>query len=307
MQKFTITEPFLDSKCGLSEGPFYEEATNTLRFIDIAKRHVWWVDLNEGASSARKIEYDISFGVTANLQSETDTFLFGGKHGIGIAKRDSSEYKYIQRFWNEAEIAKDYENIMRGNDGAVDSQGRFWVGAMNDPAVTNGKFDPVGILFRFDTDGSLHRVLENVTIPNGLSFSLDDKTMYWTDSPTGNIYAFDYDAATGKISNQRVFWHSEIGGPDGHAMDAEGNLWVALWGGWKVVRVSPEGKVTAEIEVPTRCPTAVVFVGEDVYITSEQDPEADKYPESARWHGGVFKCHVGIRGRKLFDAKITAN
>uniref|UniRef100_A0A093VI65 SMP-30/Gluconolactonase/LRE-like region domain-containing protein n=1 Tax=Talaromyces marneffei PM1 TaxID=1077442 RepID=A0A093VI65_TALMA len=227
MQKFTITEPFLDSKCGLSEGPFYEEATNTLRFIDIVKKHVWWVDLNKGASSAKKIEYDISFGVTANLASSTDSFLFGGKHGIGIAKRDSNRQQY--------------ETIMRANDGAIDSQGRFWVGAMNDPAYTNGKFDPVGILFRLDTDGTLHRVLENVTIPNGISFSLDNKTMYWTDTPTGNIYAFDYDVSTGNISNQRVFWHSDLGGPDGHAMDVEGNLWVALWGGWKVVRVSPEG------------------------------------------------------------------
>lgn len=183
----------------------------------------------------------------------------------------------------------------------------------------------IGVLFRLDTDGTLHRILENVTIPNGMSFSLDDSTMFWTDTPTGNIYAFDYDIATGSISNQRVFWHTDEGGPDGHAMDAEGNLWVALWGAWKVVKVSPAGEVTAEIEVPTRCPTvsgfiyfllciqgvlkippkAVVFVGEDVYITSEQDPEADKYPESAKWHGGVFKCHVGIGGRKIFEAKIS--
>lgn len=83
--------------------------------------------------------------VTANLSSSSDKFLFGGKHGVGIANRDSSEYKYIQRYWNEEEIAKGYENLMRGNDGVVDCEGRFWVGAMNDPAVTNGKFDPVGM------------------------------------------------------------------------------------------------------------------------------------------------------------------
>lgn len=98
-----------------------------------------------------------------------------------------------------------------------------------------------------------------MTIPNGISFSLDDSIMYWTDTPTGNIYAFDYDMATGNISNQRVFWHADVGFPDGHAMDAEGNLWVAMWGGWKVLRVSPEGKVTGEIEVPTRCPTVRSF------------------------------------------------
>jgi sugar lactone lactonase YvrE len=124
------------------------------------------VDLNAGASSAKKTEFDISFGqvqpnrlyltpihktnitcrVTANLASSTDgSYLFGGKHGIGIAQRDSSEYRYIKRFWNDEEVAKGYENSLRANDGAVDSQGRFWVGTVNDPAVTGGKFDPVGM------------------------------------------------------------------------------------------------------------------------------------------------------------------
>jgi sugar lactone lactonase YvrE len=103
-------------------------------------------------------------------------------------------------------------------------------------------------------------MLEGVTVPNGLSWSLDDKTMYWTDSPTGNIYAFDFDASTGNITSQRVFWHSEDGLPDGHAMDEEGNLWVAVWGAWKVVKVSPAGKITAEIEVPTRCPTVCIYL-----------------------------------------------
>lgn len=114
-----------------------------------------------------------------------------------------------------------------------------------------------GVLFRYDTDGSFHRVIDKLIIPNGISWSLDDKTMYFTDSGTQSIYAYDYDAATGNISNKRVFFRVEEEGcaPDGHVMDVEGNMWVAIWGGWKVVRINPEGKVTAEIKVPTRCPT----------------------------------------------------
>lgn len=96
------------------------------------------------------LETNITCRVTANLVSSTDgSYLFGGKHGIGIAQRDSSEYRYIKRFWNDEEVAKGYENSLRANDGAVDSQGRFWVGTVNDPAVTGGKFDPVGMLELF--------------------------------------------------------------------------------------------------------------------------------------------------------------
>jgi hypothetical protein len=100
-------------------------------------------------------------------------------------------------------------------------------------------------------------VIDELIIPNGISWSLDDKTMYFTDSGTQSIYAYDYDAATGNISNKRDFFRVEEEGcaPYGHVMDVEGNIWVAIWGGWKVVRINPEGKVTAEIKVPTRCPT----------------------------------------------------
>jgi sugar lactone lactonase YvrE len=113
-----------------------------------------------------------------------------------------------------------------------------------------------GTVFRLDNDGSFHRVMEDVTVPNGMSWSMDDKTFYFTDSPTHNIFAYDFDADSAAFSNKRVFFHAEDGAvPDGHAQDEHGNVWVALHGGWKVVRVSPEGKVTAEVHVPTRCPT----------------------------------------------------
>ena len=114
-----------------------------------------------------------------------------------------------------------------------------------------------GVLFRYDPNGDLHRIITGATIPNGMSWSEDDKTFYYTDTQDSSIYAFDYDSVTGKISNKRVFFkvEEEGAGPDGHTQDVEGNLWVAIWGAWKVVRVSPQGKVTAEIHVPTRCPT----------------------------------------------------
>lgn len=98
-------------------------------------------------------------------------------------------------------------------------------------------------------------MITGVTIPNGLSWSMDNKTMYFTDTAKATIYAYDFDEESGNISNRRPFFQPIDGSPDGHTQDEHGNLWVALWGGWKVVRVSPEGEVTAEVRVPTRCPT----------------------------------------------------
>lgn len=107
---------------------------------------------------------------------------------------------------------------MRFNDGAVDSRGRYWAGAMNDPKVHEPTDE--GVLFRLDPDLKLHRMIEKVTIPNGMGWSADDKRMFFTDTPTKNIFQFDYDAATGEISNRRVFFHCE---------SEEGPLTVLRW------------------------------------------------------------------------------
>ena len=112
-----------------------------------------------------------------------------------------------------------------------------------------------GILFRLNTDVSLDRVINGVTIPNGMSWTLDNKYMYFTDSPSGSIKVYPFNADTGEISlsESKVFFTAEKGVPDGHCQDEEGYLWVANHGAGRVWRVSPQGEVVAEIELPTRC------------------------------------------------------
>jgi len=134
--------------------------------------------------------------------------------------------------------------------------------------------------------------------------------MYYTDSLKLNILAYDFDAMTGDINNERVFYaqtqgeDGEISAPDGHAMDVEGCIWVAIYGGSKVVRISPDGQIVAEILLPTRNITDVAFVGEDVFITCATDQNADKFPKSAENSGHLFKCHVGIKERPLNKFRI---
>lgn len=185
---------------------------------------------------------------------------------------------------------------MRLNDGAVDSGGRFWAGAMNDPKVTAPTEE--GVLFRLDPDLKLNRVVEKVTIPNGIGWNSKDDTMFFTDSPTKNIYKFHYDADTGEIVDRRVFFHldDENAVPDGFAIDVQDHLWTAVFGGWKVLRVSPEGKVVGEISLPTRCISCPCFVGEDLFIATAAEEAPEQYPESTKLAGSLFKVNVGVEG-----------
>lgn len=157
-----------------------------------------------------------------------------------------------------------------------------------------------GVLFRLDSDGTLHRMLENVKIPNGMSWSADDKVMYFTDSPKKCIEAFDFDAESGSISNpQTVYQYEGEGVPDGHCQDENGNLWVAICEGGKVLQVSPTGKLLAQITLPTTMPTCPVFCGTSLFITSGQEQDPDNHPESAAVSGSLFSIDVGVRGQKV--------
>jgi sugar lactone lactonase YvrE len=147
---------------------------------------------------------------------------------------------------------------------------------------------------------TLHRIKDQVTIPNGTSWSLDNQTMYFTDSPSGTITAYPYDPDTGAaaLAAGTVFFTCPFDGgvPDGHCQDEEGHFWVACFGTGKVVRVSPRGDVVAEVELPTRCVTCPEICGTQLFITTAEEEEPDKYPESVKYQGALFAVDVGVRG-----------
>ena len=131
--------------------------------------------------------------------------------------------------------------------------------------------------------------------------------MYFTETADCKIYAYDFDSDTGNISNKRTFFHAteEGAAPDGHAMDEEEHLWVCVFGLGKVLRISPEGQIVAEIHLPTRCPTCPAFVGEDLYITSTHEQSPADHPESVKYQGNLFRCHVGVKGCRLNKFKYN--
>ncbi|KAJ5300931.1 uncharacterized protein N7443_005933 [Penicillium atrosanguineum] len=279
--------PYIDIAGTLLEGPYHDVANNEFRFIDIWDHKLYRLDLAKGLESLRVIDTDAALGVTANISGETGNQLIAGAK-LGFARLDGTTGKltYIREAWGESD-----------GPGKAESKGRFWAGAMNDPKIQSP--GPEGVLFRLDPDLTLHRMLSPVTIPNGIGWNAADDTMYFTDSPTGKIFAFDFDAVTGAISNQRV--HFDLGEPlepDGFAIDVEGCIWSSIYGGGKVVRISPEGTVIGQIDLPTRNPTCPAFVGTELFITSAKDDRDDeRFPQSVRYGGCVFRVEVGVHGR----------
>ncbi|KAL8633212.1 hypothetical protein Q9189_001112 [Teloschistes chrysophthalmus] len=228
---------------------------------------------------------------TAHVEGADEEIIVGAKLGYAYYNQKSNKLEYIKKVWNASDGAGKEER-MRCNDGAVDKAGRYWVGTMNDPKVISPTNE--GVLFRLDPDLSLHRMVEGATIPNGMGWSADDKKMYFIDTPTRNIFVYDFDLTSGSISNRQVFFHypdDEEGAPDGFAQDVEGNLWTAVCGGWKVLKVSPKGVVVGVIDMPTRMITCPGFVGEDLFITSAVEEEPEKYPDSVELGGSLFRVH----------------
>lgn len=184
----------------------------------------------------------------------------------------------------------------RMNDAACDPQGRLWAGTMSFDAEPGA-----GTLYRIDPDGSVHPMIGGLTISNGMGWNLAGDRMYFIDSPTRRIDVLDFDSERGTVRNRRplVELADTPGVPDGMTVDADGGLWVAIWGGAQVRRYDSEGMLTCIVEVPVPQPTSCAFGGPDgmdLFITSARlglsDADLAAYPLS----GSVFSCRPGYAG-----------
>jgi sugar lactone lactonase YvrE len=128
--------------------------------------------------------------------------------------------------------------------------------------------------------------------------------MYFTHSTEREVLAFDY-SPSGALLNQRVFYkHVGPGEPDGFRVDVDGNLWHAVYGESRVLKISPEGKLIGEIGLPTKNITCVQFVGTELFITTAGDPEAEGGELSKEMGGALFRVDVGTKGLDLFEVKL---
>ncbi|MCJ1243912.1 hypothetical protein MMC30_001109 [Trapelia coarctata] len=235
IKRWTVSEPYIQMDCGLGEAPFYDEATHHLRFVDIVEKKLHIVDLAKGPSSLLTLDLEDAVSITADIEgSENEEIIVGAKYGYATLNRQTGELKYLKKVWGDPEKEKRADALPECVSTTAPSiaAGGFWAGAMNDPAVAISSDE--GVVFRLDPDLKLHRMIEGATIPNSIGWSADNRTMFFTDTPTKTISKFDYDAATGNISNRRAYFRyegeGEDGAPDGFAIDVEGCLWTAIYG-----------------------------------------------------------------------------
>ena len=192
--------------------------------------------------------------------------------------------------------------IVRFNDGRVDPAGRFWVGTMYEP-----RDKPAAEMYVLERDVLRQAWSGGMTNSNGLAWSPDGRTMYHADTTSHRIDRYEFDVATGQVANGRTLASFSLdksaadygGRPDGAAVDSEGNYWIAMFEGGRLLKISPEGELLGEVRVPVRCPTAVAFGGSDLrtlYVTSASHgrsaAEIEQYPLT----GKVLCLRVDVPG-----------
>ncbi|HLL60664.1 MAG TPA: SMP-30/gluconolactonase/LRE family protein [Candidatus Nitrosocosmicus sp.] len=244
----------------LGEGAIWSP-DNVLLGVDILGRKVW--SYNPTHSSLKEISVPQDVGTV--VPTKTGDFLLATQEGIATLNPSTEDFNVIKILNNDPNI--------RFNDGKCDPQGRFWAGTM---AYDFGAHPRAGSLYRIDTDLSVEKVIGEVTISNGLVWT--DNTFYYIDTPTHQVVAYDYDPETGNISNRRSVIEIEpgLGNPDGMTIDADGMLWIALWGEGYVGRFDPRtGRLLQKITTTgAKQVSSVAFGGKNLnilYITTAYD------------------------------------
>jgi sugar lactone lactonase YvrE len=274
-----------DGHAVLAEGPVYSAADHALIWVDIPSHLIHRLDLK----TSDKTQMNVGQMVGAVVERASGGLAIALKEGFAMTDRWGGTPKLI------AAPEKDKPDN-RMNDGKCDRAGRFWAGTMG---LKEGH--GVGALYRLDPDHSVHTMETGISISNGLAWSLDDKQMYYIDTPLGRVDVFDYDAPSGAIQNRRTLFQipKENGGPDGMTIDEEGCLWVAHWGGSAVRRYTTKGVVDQTIELPASKVTSCCFGGSDLrdlYITTASiglTPEQQREQPHA---GGIFVTRTNVKG-----------
>lgn len=278
----------LDVKALLGEGLSWDTQAQCL----------WWLDIYGNAIH----RYDPKTGDNQVFSTPEHPGCLAPRQrgGLVLSRTDGFFFCDTAKGTFEAIVDPEAEiPTTRFNDGKTDRQGRFWSGSMFD--APGQPAQKIGSLYRLDQDLSCHRMVEGIGCSNGLAWSPDSRTMYFTDSFTHFIWAWDFDPGTAAIENRRVFIDltsiDAIG--DGATVDAEGCYWATIPYKAKVLRFDPEGKLMQTVELPAAMPTCCEFGGKNLdtlYITTatlgRPPEELAKYPQS----GGLFAVEVGVRG-----------
>lgn len=253
----TNLEIVSDHICTLGEGPVWIAETNSILWLDIVKGEIHQLNTNTKTLTTFKVGEMVG----CIVPKVNGGFIAGLENGIAII---DIEKNIVQHILNPEEGLSN-----RFNDGKADAAGRFWAGTMSKSEEGN-----TGNLYVINTNLSIQKKLEHITISNGLAWNADNTIMYYINTPTNYVFAFDFNIETGEIDNQRVVIDvtHEQGYADGMTIDEEGMLWIAFYDGWRVARYDPAtGKLLQQIELPVANVTCCTFGGVDLidlYITT---------------------------------------
>jgi len=284
----------IPSQCFLGEGPLWIADFGCFFWVDIEKGNLHRYHL---ATDQIEIRY-FSHRLAVVLEGQNGKLILGLDSKLARYDWDSEELEWL------IEVEPDFPNH-RFNDGKVDANGRIWIGTL---ALDFA--EGAGSLFRIGEDLNSKVQLKDLTISNGMAWTVDQKTFYFIDTPTKKIQEFAFDPESGTIEFRRIAVEipEELGFPDGMCIDQEGMLWVGHYGGGGVYRWNPKtGELLGKIEVPAPHVTSCCFGGENLdilLITTAQEnlsqEDLEKYPQS----GNVFLVKVGVRGINSFQAEI---
>jgi len=260
---------------------------------NVEEQALYWVDLHRGniyrywPSKGTYEVFVLGVEVGAMCSRDSGGLILATSNGIAFWDSKTTQLDYVAK--TDLQGGK-----TRFNDGKVDPQGRFWAGTQ-----IQGGTEPVNALYRFDPDGTLHTMETEVILSNGLGWSPDSKTMYYNDSGRNVMYAYDFDPASGNISNRRVFHQFPSGEiiPDGLTVDSEGYIWCVMFRGYKIIRFSPSGAIDCEIRMPTRYTTSCIFGGEnmdELYITTGWREDCET---RAAFDGDLFRIKTNVKAR----------
>lgn len=275
----------LDTKSMLGEGSIWHPKENKLYWVDIEGKLLHIYDPATGKDK----ELPVGSRIGTVVPVKNGGALVALQNGIHKIDTKTGKLSFISAPFTDTGL--------RFNDGKCDPSGRFWVGTLALDSRRRG-----AALYRMDGDKSIRVMVDSVSISNGIVWTKDKKTMYYNDTPTGTVQAFDYDDKTGAISNRRVVVRIPKGGggPDGMTIDADGNLWVALWGSGTVGKFDPRtGQLLQKVIVPAPNVSSCAFGGKDLdilYITTARawmnEEKLKQFPLS----GGLFAVKPGVKG-----------
>lgn len=279
-------EIVLDHVCELGEGPMWDAANQRILWLDIKQGKIHQYNINTQLHTY----FNVGEMIGCIAPRENGGLISGVENGIAFIDMEKNIVEHI--------INPEEGLSNRFNDGKCDAAGRFWVGTMSKTEEENK-----GNLYVMETDLSVKKKIENVTISNGIAFNADNTIMYYINTPTNYIFGFDYNIENGDINNQRVVIDltHESGHADGMTIDEEGMLWIAFYGGWSVRRYDPNtGKLLQQIELPVENVTCCTFGGtdlNDLYITTASQNMNEEQLQQQPHAGKLFVVkNCGVKG-----------